>query len=55
MQDLEDSAAGVLHFREDKSHGLPEIILSFEVAPLVLLVWWHVVVHHLLLAHPDIV
>jgi hypothetical protein len=55
MQDVESSATRVLHFCEEKSHGLPEIILSFEVAPLVLLVWRHVVVHHLLLAHLDIV
>lgn len=56
MQDVqEDSATRALHVGKDESYGLPAIILPFEVAPLVLLVWRHVVVHHLLLAVLDII
>jgi hypothetical protein len=44
-----------MQLREEKRYGVPAIILPFEVAPLVLLVRRHVVVHDLLLAHFDIV
>ena len=56
MQDVqEDSATRALHVGKDESHGLPAIILPFEVAPLVLLVWRHVVVPHFLLPRFDVV
>jgi hypothetical protein len=56
VQDVLNSADGEkMQLHEEKRYGVPAIILSFEVAPLVLLIWRHVVVHHLLLAHLDVV